>query len=57
MTQAVIDNAENCTVNIGRQEETQISTVAKLIMGIMGINPEKVTSNGWSDWKCKKKMS
>ena len=42
MTQAVIDKAENCTVNIGRQEETQISTVAKLIMGIMGINPEKL---------------
>ena len=42
MTQAVIDNAENCTVNIGRQEETQISTVAKLLMGIMGINPEKL---------------
>ena len=42
MTQAVIDNVENCTVNIGRQEETQISTVAKLIMGIMGINPEKL---------------
>jgi len=42
MTQAVIDNSENCTVNIGRQEEIQISTVAKLIMGIMGINPEKL---------------
>ena len=42
MTQAVIDNSVNCTVNIGRQEETQISTVAKMIMGIMGINPEKL---------------
>ena len=42
MTQSVIDNAEDCTVNIGKQEETQISTVAKLIMGIMGINPEKL---------------
>ena len=42
MTQSVIDNAENITVNVGRQEETTISTVAKLIMGIMGINPEKL---------------
>ena len=42
MTQAVIDNSVDCTVNIGRQEETQISTVAKMIMGIMGINPEKL---------------
>ena len=42
MTQAVIDNSVNCMVNIGRQEETQISTVAKMIMGIMGINPEKL---------------
>ena len=42
MTQAVIENSVNCTVNIGRQEETLISTVAKLIMGIMGINPEKL---------------
>ena len=42
MTQLVIDKTKNCTVNIGRQQETQIFTVAKMIMGIMGINPEKL---------------
>ena len=42
MTQKLIDTASNCTVNIGRQEEIKISTVAKIIMGLMGINPEKL---------------
>lgn len=42
MTQSLIDNAENCTINIGKQEEVKISVVAKLIMGIMNINPDKL---------------
>ena len=42
MTQSLIDNAENCTINIGKQEEVKISVVAKLIMGIMDINPDKL---------------
>ena len=37
-----IDNAKNCTINIGKQEEVKISVVAKLIMGIMNINPDKL---------------
>lgn len=42
MTQSLIDNAENCTINIGKQEEVKISVVAKLIMDIMNINPDKL---------------
>lgn len=42
MTQSLIDNAKNCTINIGKQEEVKISVVAKLIMGIMDINPDKL---------------
>lgn len=42
MTQSLIDNAKNCTINIGKQEEVKISVVAKLIMGIMNINPDKL---------------
>ena len=42
MTQALIDSNSNCTVNVGRQEETQISTVAKMIMDIMEIDPNKL---------------
>lgn len=35
-------NISNETVNVGRQEEIQISTVAKLIMEIMGVDSNKL---------------
>lgn len=42
ITHNLIKNHNNCIVNVGRQEETNISIVAKTIMGIMGINPSKL---------------
>jgi len=42
MTQAAIDNADNCIINIGKQEEIQISTVARLIMKFMNIDPNNL---------------
>lgn len=42
MTDALVRNHSNKTVNVGNQEEVKISVVAKLIMGIMDINPDKL---------------
>ena len=42
MTDMLVRNHSNKTVNVGRQDEVKISVVAKLIMGIMGINPDKL---------------
>lgn len=42
MTHNLVQNHSGCIVNVGRQEETQISTVAKIILDIMGIDPEKL---------------
>lgn len=42
MTDMLVRNHSNKTVNVGVQEEIKISVVAKLIMGIMDINPDKL---------------
>jgi UDP-glucose 4-epimerase len=42
MTDELVRNHKNKTVNVGRDVETQISVVAKLIMGFMGVNPDKL---------------
>lgn len=42
MTHRLVKNVNNKTVHVGNQQEYKISTVAKLIMGIMGINPERL---------------
>lgn len=42
MTDMLVKNHKNKIVHVGNQEEVSISTVAKIIMGIMGINPEKL---------------
>ena len=42
MTDVLVRNHSNLTVNVGRQDEVNIAVVAKLIMGIMGINPDKL---------------
>jgi len=42
MTDMLVRNHNNKTVNVGSQYEVKISLVAKLIMGIMGINPDKL---------------
>ena len=39
MTHRLVVNHSNSIVNVGRQEEIEISTVAKLIMDIMGVDP------------------
>ena len=42
MTDKLVRNIENKIVHVGRQEETQISTVAKTIMDIMDVDPNKL---------------
>jgi nucleoside-diphosphate-sugar epimerase len=42
MTHNLVKYHSGHIVNIGRQEEVQISTVAKTIMNIMGVDPEKL---------------
>ena len=42
MTDMLVRNHSDLTVNVGIQEEIKISVVAKLIMGIMKINPDKL---------------
>ena len=42
MTDELVRNHSNLTVNVGIQEEIKISVVAKLTMGIMNINPDKL---------------
>jgi nucleoside-diphosphate-sugar epimerase len=39
MTHSLVKNYSGHIVNVGRQEEIQISTVAKTIMDIMGVDP------------------
>lgn len=43
MTHRLVLDHSNCIVNVGKQEEIEISTVAKLIMEIMGVDPELLT--------------
>ena len=42
MTDILVRNHSNKTVNVGNNNEIKIATVAKLIMGFMGINPDKL---------------
>ena len=42
MTDALVRNHKNLTVNVGHQEEVRISTVAKMIMDIMQIDPSRL---------------
>lgn len=42
MTHQLVENHSNCIVNVGKQEETNISTVAKIIMDIIGVDPKKL---------------
>jgi nucleoside-diphosphate-sugar epimerase len=42
ITHQLVLNNKNVIVNVGRQEENQISDVAKIIMDIMGIEPNKL---------------
>lgn len=42
ITHRLIMDSKNYIVNVGRQEESQIDEVAKIIMDIMGIDPSKL---------------
>ena len=42
MTDILVRNHSNAIVNVGNCDEVEIATVAKMIMGIMGINPDKL---------------
>ena len=42
MTDALVNNVSNKTVNVGNDNEIKISIVAKMIMGYMGINPDRL---------------
>ena len=42
MTHRLIKHRSNHIVNVGRQEEVSISTVAKTIMNILGVDPNKL---------------
>lgn len=42
MTDMLVNNVSNKTVNVGNNNEISISVVAKMIMGYMGINPDKL---------------
>jgi nucleoside-diphosphate-sugar epimerase len=42
MTHKLVKTQSGYIVNVGRQEETRISIVAKMIMSIMGINPDRL---------------
>ena len=42
MTHRLVKHHSGHIVNVGRQEEIRISTIAKTIMGIMGIDPDKL---------------
>ena len=56
MTDMLVRNHSNMTVNIGHCDEIKIATVAKMIMGIMGINPDKLqvfeSPNGSATRRC-----
>ena len=45
MTDMLVKTTSNNTVNVGQDVETRISVVAKLIMGYMGINPDRLEIN------------
>jgi len=42
MTDALVNNVSNKTVNVGNDNEIKISIVAKMIMGYMDINPDRL---------------
>lgn len=42
MTDNLIKNVKNLTVNVGHQEEVEISSVAKTIMKIMGVSTDRL---------------
>ena len=42
MTDLLVRDHSNKTINVGRDVETSIGVVAKLIMGYMGINPDRL---------------
>ena len=42
MTDMLVNNVSNKTVNVGNNNEISIAVVAKMIMGFMGINPDKL---------------
>jgi nucleoside-diphosphate-sugar epimerase len=42
MTDMLVRDHNNLTVNVGNDHEVQINVVAKMIMGYMGINPDKL---------------
>ena len=42
ITDLLVKNCQNEIVNIGKQEESRISDVAKIILDIMGVNPDKL---------------
>lgn len=42
MTDMLVNTVSNKTVNVGNDNEIKISVVAKMIMGYMGINPDKL---------------
>jgi len=42
MTDALVNNVSNRTVNVGNDNEIKISIVAKMIMGYMDINPDRL---------------
>ena len=42
ITHELVKNCKNEIVNVGRQEEVSISHVARLIMNIMGVDPNKL---------------
>jgi UDP-glucose 4-epimerase len=42
ITHRLVMNSKNKIVNVGRQEENQISDVARIIMDIMGVNPDRL---------------
>ena len=42
MTHNLVKHHSNQIVNIGKQEEVQISTVAKMIMNLMDVDPDKL---------------
>lgn len=42
ITHRLVMNDKNCIVNVGRQEESEIAEVARIILDIMGVDPSKL---------------
>lgn len=42
ITHRLVTNSKNSIVNVGRQEENEIAEVARIILDIMGVDPEKL---------------